>query len=58
MIWFMIFVLWSLRVVLGDSTAASPTMKVLMYLIALLGVLQVVVSTIDLIEFTMAILSG
>jgi hypothetical protein len=58
MLWLMLLLLWSIRVFLGGPSAAAPATRVLLYLLALLGVLQVIVTSIDILEFTIAILLG
>jgi len=58
MLWLMLLLLWSIRVILGGPSATAPVTRVLLHLLALLGVLRVVVTTIEIIEFTIAILLG
>jgi len=54
MLWLMLLLLWSSRVVLGGPSAATPATRAF-YLPGLLGILQVIVITIDILEFTIAI---
>jgi hypothetical protein len=42
----------------GGPSAAAPTPRVLLYLLALLGIPQAIVTTIDILGFTIAILLG
>jgi hypothetical protein len=55
MLWLMITILWSLQVLFGGATAASPVMRILWYLIVLLGVLHILVTAIEIMEFVLAI---
>ena len=43
----MLLLLWSIRVILGSPSTAAPTTEVLLYLLALLEVLQVIVTAIN-----------
>lgn len=56
MLWLMVLVLWSIRIVFYGTSAASPAARVLYYLLTLLGILQVVTTIIDMLEFIMAII--
>lgn len=56
MLWLMVLLLWSMRIVFYGTSAASPAARVFYYLLALLGILQVAVTAIDMLEFIMAII--
>jgi hypothetical protein len=44
MLWLMLLLLWSIRVIVGGPSAAAPATRVLLYLLALLAVLQLLVT--------------
>jgi hypothetical protein len=48
MLWLMLLLLWSIRVILGCPSA--PALAVLLYLLTLLGILQIVVTAIDILQ--------
>lgn len=50
MLWLMVFVLWCVRLSITGPSAASPAASVILYLMVLLGVLQVIVDAIELVE--------
>lgn len=54
MLWLIIFVLWALQTTIYGYTPGAHSAKILLYLLALLGVLQLIVSTIEMIEFVIA----
>jgi hypothetical protein len=56
MLWLIIILLWSIQVTFGGPSDSSPAMRVLYYLIALLGILQLVVTTIEVLEYVTAML--
>lgn len=56
MLWLMVVVQWWLNLLAGRHTATSPFGRLFLFLLALLGFLQLVVFTIDLIEFCLALL--
>jgi hypothetical protein len=58
MLWLMIVFSWCTRVILGGPSAAAPATRVLLYLLALLGVLQLLVTAIDILEAAMTVLVG
>jgi hypothetical protein len=58
MLWLIIFILWSLLTARILHNTTHPAIKLLFYLLALLGVLHLVIQTIDMIEYMMAVLSG
>lgn len=58
MLWLMVLVLWLVRVVGGDTTGSSHLSRIFYYLLMLLGVLQVVVFTIDGIQWMVAVMYG
>jgi len=58
MLWLIVFISWSLRVAMSGHAAAQPAMKVILFLIAILGLAQIIVSTIVVLEYIMAISTG
>jgi hypothetical protein len=57
MLWFLILISFSLSVVFGGPTAGKNAATVMFYLLILLGMLQVLVTTIELIQY-IAIIYG
>ncbi|KAL3428395.1 hypothetical protein PVAG01_01904 [Phlyctema vagabunda] len=50
MLWLLIFSLWAFRTVTYGHQAGRPAARIMLFLLAILGILQVIVSSIDLIE--------
>lgn len=53
MLWLMLILLFSVRFLVGGHPNASNFVTIILFLLAVLGALQVVVLTIDMIEFVM-----
>ena len=58
MLWLIIFILWSLFSSRTLHNTAHPAIKLLLYLLALLGAPHLAIQTIDMIECMMAVLGG
>ena len=54
MLWLIIFLLWSLRTAIAGHAAGGPAMRVLLWLLVVLGALQAIVSVIEIIEFVIS----
>lgn len=58
MLWLIVFLLWGFRISIGDTAAASQALKILLGFLVLLGVLQVVISTVEMMQMMMAVFGG
>jgi hypothetical protein len=51
MLWLIVFLLWGSKTAINGHAAGQPAMRVLLFMLALLGILQVIVSMIDAIQY-------
>lgn len=57
MLWLMLLILWGLRLVFGGTAAAAPAARTLIHLLVLLGLLQVLITIIDILGYVMGLFS-
>jgi hypothetical protein len=53
MLWLMILLLWALHTALYGAAVAAPAARIIYLLLFLLGLLQLLISTIEAIEWTL-----
>lgn len=51
MLWLIVFLFWAFRTAINGYAGGQPAMRVLLLMLAILGILQVIISVIDTIQY-------